>query len=138
MTGLTLRPLRWDGDEIHPDDLAAADSVLAAYETHHLGMRDMATEELHDSLTMPWIVRDRTVLVLDGDGLAVDHGLRTTREGTWAIGDAVGGEHRRFQFTHAATYDGPQVAENIIIGAAANCPYRCKLQLRWTKEMKGG
>lgn len=67
MTGLTLRPLRWDGDEIHPDDLAAADSVLAAYETHHLGMRDMATEELHDSLTMPWIVRDRTVLVLDGD-----------------------------------------------------------------------
>jgi dihydrolipoamide dehydrogenase len=35
----------------------------------------------------------------------------------WALGDAIGGEHRRFQFTHVATHEGPQVAENALVGA---------------------
>jgi mercuric reductase len=60
---------------------------------------------------------------LDNGGVAVDEHLATTASGYWAIGDAVGGEHRRFQFTHAATYDGPQVAENIVAGAANRPTY---------------
>jgi pyruvate/2-oxoglutarate dehydrogenase complex dihydrolipoamide dehydrogenase (E3) component len=57
-------------------------------------------------------------IALEMGGIAVNEELATTVPGYWAIGDAVGGEHRRFQFTHAATYDGPQVAENILRGSA--------------------
>ena len=35
----------------------------------------------------------------------------------WALGDAIGGDHRRFQFTHVATHEGPQVAENALRSA---------------------
>ena len=47
----------------------------------------------------------------------VDANLATTAHGIWALGDAIGGDHRRFQFTHVATYEGPQVAENALRGA---------------------
>ena len=43
--------------------------------------------------------------------------LETTARGIWALGDAIGGDHRRFQFTHVATYEGPQVAENALRSA---------------------
>jgi pyruvate/2-oxoglutarate dehydrogenase complex dihydrolipoamide dehydrogenase (E3) component len=54
---------------------------------------------------------------LDDGGARVDAHLATTASGVWALGDAIGGDHRRFQFTHVATYEGPQVAENALRGA---------------------
>ncbi len=43
---------------------------------------------------------------------------RRPRPASGRIGDAIGGDHRRFQFTHVATYEGPQVAENALRGTA--------------------
>jgi pyruvate/2-oxoglutarate dehydrogenase complex dihydrolipoamide dehydrogenase (E3) component len=56
-------------------------------------------------------------IALEMGGIAVNDTLATSTPGYWAIGDAVGGPRRRFQFTHAATFDGPQAAENILRGA---------------------
>jgi pyruvate/2-oxoglutarate dehydrogenase complex dihydrolipoamide dehydrogenase (E3) component len=56
------------------------------------------------------------IALVDG-GAKVDAHLATTGHGIWALGDAIGGDHRRFQFTHVATYEGPQVAENALLGA---------------------
>ena len=56
-------------------------------------------------------------IALEDGGARVDPYLATTAHGVWAIGDAIGGDHRRFQFTHVATYEGPQVAENALRGA---------------------
>jgi pyruvate/2-oxoglutarate dehydrogenase complex dihydrolipoamide dehydrogenase (E3) component len=56
------------------------------------------------------------IALVDG-GALVDANLATTAHGIWALGDAIGGDHRRFQFTHVATYEGPQVAENALRGA---------------------
>jgi pyruvate/2-oxoglutarate dehydrogenase complex dihydrolipoamide dehydrogenase (E3) component len=56
------------------------------------------------------------IALLDG-GARVDAHLETTARGIWALGDAIGGDHRRFQFTHVATHEGPQVAENALRGA---------------------
>ena len=46
------------------------------------------------------------IALVDG-GALVDANLATTAHGIWALGDAIGGDHRRFQFTHVATYEGP-------------------------------
>jgi mercuric reductase len=54
--------------------------------------------------------------IVDG-GIHVDANLRTAAPGIFAIGDVIGGEHRRYQFTHAATFDGPKAAENALAGA---------------------
>jgi pyruvate/2-oxoglutarate dehydrogenase complex dihydrolipoamide dehydrogenase (E3) component len=62
-------------------------------------------------------------IALEMGGVAVDETLATTAPGYWAVGDAVGGEHRRFQFTHAATFDGPQAAENILAGGTNRVRY---------------
>ena len=75
---------------------------------------------------------------LDKGGIAVDEGLGTTVPGYWAIGDAVGGEHRRFQFTHAATFDGPQVAENILRGTANRPRYDAMPRVTFTDPEVGG
>jgi pyruvate/2-oxoglutarate dehydrogenase complex dihydrolipoamide dehydrogenase (E3) component len=56
------------------------------------------------------------IALVDG-GAQVDVHLATTARGVWALGDAIGGDHKRFQFTHVATYEGPQVAENALRGA---------------------
>jgi pyruvate/2-oxoglutarate dehydrogenase complex dihydrolipoamide dehydrogenase (E3) component len=56
------------------------------------------------------------IVLLDG-GARVDAHLATSARGIWALGDAIGGDHRRFQFTHVATHEGPQVAENALLGA---------------------
>jgi mercuric reductase len=56
------------------------------------------------------------IALVDG-GAKVDAHMATTAHGIWALGDAIGGEHKRFQFTHVATYEGPQVAENALRGA---------------------
>jgi pyruvate/2-oxoglutarate dehydrogenase complex dihydrolipoamide dehydrogenase (E3) component len=62
-------------------------------------------------------------IALEMGGIAVDETLATTAPGYWAVGDAVGGEHRRFQFTHAATFDGPRAAENILAGGTNRVRY---------------
>jgi dihydrolipoamide dehydrogenase len=77
-------------------------------------------------------------IALDKGGIAVDGGLGTTVPGYWAIGDAVGGEHRRFQFTHAATFDGPQVAENILRGTANLPRYNAMPRVTFTDPEVGG
>jgi pyruvate/2-oxoglutarate dehydrogenase complex dihydrolipoamide dehydrogenase (E3) component len=56
------------------------------------------------------------IALLDG-GARVDAHLETTAHGIWALGDAIGGDHRRFQFTHVATHEGPQVADNALRSA---------------------
>ena len=63
-------------------------------------------------------------IALDDGGARVDRNLLTTAPGVWALGDAIGGDHRRFQFTHVATHEGPQVAENALRGAHHEPPTR--------------
>jgi mercuric reductase len=77
-------------------------------------------------------------IALDRGGIAVDEALRTTAPGYWAIGDAVGGDRRRFQFTHAATFDGPQVAENIIRGTAHEPRYHAMPRVTFTDPEVAG
>jgi pyruvate/2-oxoglutarate dehydrogenase complex dihydrolipoamide dehydrogenase (E3) component len=77
-------------------------------------------------------------IALDRGGIAVDAALRTTAPGYWAIGDAVGGDHRRFQFTHAATFDGPQVAENIVRGTAHEPRYHAMPRVTFTDPEVAG
>jgi len=55
---------------------------------------------------------------LEDGGARVSPTLATTAPGVFAIGDAIAGDHRRYQFTHVATHEGPQVAENALRGAA--------------------
>jgi dihydrolipoamide dehydrogenase len=102
-TGLSLAKtvdgirLSWDGGHVE------AEHVLLATG------REPAIAGLHP---------EEAGIELEGGGIAVDDSLATTAPGYWAIGDAVGGPRRRFQFTHAATFDGPLAAENILRGAA--------------------
>ena len=71
------------------------------------------------------------IAVLDG-GAKVDAHLATTARGVWALGDAIGGDHRRFQFTHVATYEGPQVAENALRGARHQPDYMAMPRVTFT------
>ena len=56
----------------------------------------------------------------------------TTARGVWALGDAIGGDHRRFQFTHVATHEGPQVAENALRGAHHEPAYTAMPRVTFT------
>jgi mercuric reductase len=69
---------------------------------------------------------------LDRGGVAIDEVLATSRPLTWAIGDAVGGVHRSFQFTHAATYDGPRAAENALHGTTLEARYDAMPRVTFT------
>lgn len=69
--------------------------------------------------------------LVDG-GVAVSETLATSRAGVWAIGDAIGGEHRRFQFTHVATHEGPQIAENALRGTAHTPRYSAMPRVTFT------
>jgi pyruvate/2-oxoglutarate dehydrogenase complex dihydrolipoamide dehydrogenase (E3) component len=71
------------------------------------------------------------IALLDG-GARVDAQLATTARGVWALGDAIGGDHRRFQFTHVATYEGPQVAENALRGASHEPAYTAMPRVTFT------
>lgn len=71
------------------------------------------------------------IALLDG-GAKVDAQLATTAGGVWALGDAIGGDHRRFQFTHVATYEGPQVAENALRGASHEPAYTAMPRVTFT------
>jgi pyruvate/2-oxoglutarate dehydrogenase complex dihydrolipoamide dehydrogenase (E3) component len=71
------------------------------------------------------------IALLDG-GARVDAQLATTAHGVWALGDAIGGDHRRFQFTHVATYEGPQVAENALRGASHEPAYAAMPRVTFT------
>ena len=57
---------------------------------------------------------------------------RRRRRGVWALGDAVGGDHRHYQFTHVATHEGPQVAENALRGAAPRPDYTLMPRVTFT------
>jgi mercuric reductase len=69
---------------------------------------------------------------LDDGGARVDASLHTTAPGVWALGDAIGGDHRRFQFTHVATHEGPQVAENALRGAHHEPDYMAMPRVTFT------
>ena len=71
-------------------------------------------------------------IALDDGGARVDRNLRTTAPGVWALGDAIGGEHRRYQFTHVATHEGPQVAENALRGADHEPAYMAMPRVTFT------
>jgi pyruvate/2-oxoglutarate dehydrogenase complex dihydrolipoamide dehydrogenase (E3) component len=71
-------------------------------------------------------------IALDDGGARVDAYLRTTASGVWALGDAIGGDHRRFQFTHVATHEGPQVAENALSGAHHEPAYTAMPRVTFT------
>ena len=69
--------------------------------------------------------------LLDG-GARVDAHLETTAHGIWALGDAIGGDHRRFQFTHVATHEGPQVADNALRSAHHEPAYAAMPRVTFT------
>ena len=71
------------------------------------------------------------IALADG-GARVDEHLETTARGIWALGDAIGGDHRRFQFTHVATHEGPQVAENALRGAHHEPAYAAMPRVTFT------
>jgi pyruvate/2-oxoglutarate dehydrogenase complex dihydrolipoamide dehydrogenase (E3) component len=71
-------------------------------------------------------------IALDDGGARVDRNLLTTARGVWALGDAIGGAHRRYQFTHVATNEGPQVAENALLGADHEPEYMAMPRVTFT------
>jgi len=71
-------------------------------------------------------------LELDRGGLAVDEQLRTTVPGVWAIGDAVGGHHLHYQYTHVATFEGPLAAENALRGTTHRPDYNAMPRVTFT------
>jgi mercuric reductase len=71
-------------------------------------------------------------LDLDEGGIAVDDELRTSRARTWAVGDAIGGARRFFQYTHAATYDGPRAVENALGSAGRRAEYATMPRVTFT------
>ncbi len=71
------------------------------------------------------------IVLLDG-GARVDAHLETTAHGIWALGDAIGGDHRRFQFTHVATHEGPQVADNALRSAHHEPAYAAMPRVTFT------
>jgi pyruvate/2-oxoglutarate dehydrogenase complex dihydrolipoamide dehydrogenase (E3) component len=71
------------------------------------------------------------VELYDG-GARVSDTLATTAPRTFAIGDAIGGDHRRFQFTHVATHEGPQIAENALRGAHLTPRYETMPRVTFT------
>ncbi len=71
------------------------------------------------------------IALADG-GARVDAHLETTARGIWALGDAIGGDHRRFQFTHVATHEGPQVADNALRGAHHEPAYTAMPRVTFT------
>ena len=48
------------------------------------------------------------------------------------LGDAIGGEHRSFQFTHVATWEAPQAVENALRGTANRPDYRRQPRVTFT------
>ena len=109
--------LRWDGGQVDVEHVLLATG------------RDPNILDLHP---------EEAGIALDRGGIAVDEAMRTTAPGYWAIGDAVGGDRRRYQFTHAATFDGPRVAENIIRGAANEPDYDAMPRVTFTDPEVAG
>lgn len=68
----------------------------------------------------------------DRGGILVDGGLATTRPGVFALGDAIGGDHRRYQFTHVATHEGPGLAEAIVGGGSYRPRYHAMPRVTFT------
>ncbi len=64
--------------------------------------------------------------------VAVDGSLATSRSGVWAIGDIIGGAHRRYQFTHVATHEGPGLTEAVLSGRTFTPDYRSMPRVTFT------
>jgi pyruvate/2-oxoglutarate dehydrogenase complex dihydrolipoamide dehydrogenase (E3) component len=122
-TGASLAPieggirLSWDRDHVDVEHVLLATG------------REPAVADLHP---------EEAGIALDMGGIAVNESLATSAPGYWAIGDAVGGEHRRFQFTHTATFDGPQAAENILRGAGNRLRYDAMPRVTFTDPEVAG
>ena len=71
-------------------------------------------------------------LELERGGLRVDEQLRTTTPGIWAIGDAVGGHHLHYQYTHVATHEGPLAVENALNGSTHTLSYDAMPRVTFT------
>jgi ribosomal protein S18 acetylase RimI-like enzyme len=64
---VALRPFRYDGDEPHPGDVAAAQQLMIAYDLAILGERDAGDDEARALLTNPLTLRDESCLLVVGD-----------------------------------------------------------------------
>jgi mercuric reductase len=75
---------------------------------------------------------DAAGLELERGGVRVDERLATSVPGIWAIGDAVGGHHLHYQFTHVATHEGPIAVENALNGRARTVSYDAMPRVTFT------
>jgi Pyridine nucleotide-disulphide oxidoreductase, dimerisation domain/EamA-like transporter family len=57
---------------------------------------------------------------------------RPNLRSVWALGDVIGGAHLRHQFTHVATYEGPLVAENALLGCRHQPSYNAIPRVTFT------
>lgn len=64
---LRVRPVRWAGDAVDADDLAAVLRLYEAFETDRIGSWDSGPADIEAALLLPSTLRDETALVLDGD-----------------------------------------------------------------------
>jgi pyruvate/2-oxoglutarate dehydrogenase complex dihydrolipoamide dehydrogenase (E3) component len=53
-------------------------------------------------------------IAVDGSGIVVDRGLKTTNRRVYAIGDCAGGEGAGYRFTHVANYHAGLVVRNAL------------------------
>jgi mercuric reductase len=117
VTGLQLsrRPggihVRWEGGEVGVDTV-----LLATGREPTVGDLDPAAARLE----------------LERGGIRVDERLATSVPGIWAIGDAVGGHHLHYQFTHVATHEGPIAVENALNGGARTVSYDAMPRVTFT------
>jgi len=65
--GVVLRALRYDGAEPNPDDIAALQGLLVAYDLAVIGERDAGDDEARDLVTNPLTMREESSLLLVGD-----------------------------------------------------------------------
>ena len=65
MTDVRLRPLRIDGDRVHPDDVAASVAVFAAFEPARMGTPETTLAEAEAAYAGPRTVRDECALLAD-------------------------------------------------------------------------
>lgn len=66
--GLSVRAVRYDGDGLHHDDLAALLHVAHRAEEAFLGKADTTSAEIVEMAAGPDVARDESLLVVDGEG----------------------------------------------------------------------
>jgi mercuric reductase len=97
------------------------------------GARRIGVREVPGGRELSWIGGSATaeaLLVATGREPRLDE--IDPAEGGIALDDAIGGAHRRYQFTHVATNEGPQVAENALLGADHEPEYMAMPRVTFT------